>query len=108
MSSPIDVNRRLPQPLEWLFRDRETGGVTIAQLPNRPLTAFLALTVVRWVFRPQGSPGDVLRLTTGLALVWWAGDELVRGANPWRRILGATVVAFTVVGLIGLARRRIG
>jgi hypothetical protein len=29
--------------------------------------------------------------------VWWAVDEIVRGVNPWRRILGAVVLAFVVV-----------
>ncbi len=31
-------------------------------------------------------------------LIWWAGDELLRGVNPWRRCLGAAV-------LIGLGVR---
>ena len=33
-----------------------------------------------------------------LFLTWWAGDELLRGVNPFRRCLGAAV-------LIGLAAR---
>jgi len=26
-------------------------------------------------------------------LVWWAIDELFRGVNPWRRLLGGAVLA---------------
>jgi hypothetical protein len=32
------------------------------------------------------------------ALVLWAGDEVVRGVNPWRRILGGSVLAFMAYG----------
>lgn len=33
---------RLPEPLEWLFRDRRTGRFTVAQAPNLPLVVFAA------------------------------------------------------------------
>ena len=33
------------------------------------------------------------------ALAFWAGDELVRGVNPFRRMLGAVVLVWIVVGL---------
>jgi hypothetical protein len=27
------------------------------------------------------------RFIAAVALVWWAGDEIVRSVNPWRRVL---------------------
>jgi hypothetical protein len=34
----------------------------------------------------------------GVALAVWAVDEIVRGVNPWRRILGAAVLAVSAAG----------
>jgi len=83
--------------IDWLFRNRQTGRITIGQVPNAPLIVFLVATGVRWLFHPTGTVGAVVSVTATLGLVVWAGDELLRGVNPWRRILGGTVLASTVV-----------
>ena len=54
---------------------------------------------MRWIFRPAGSVGTVVDVVATVALVAWAGDEVVRGVNPWRRMLGGGVLAVTVVGV---------
>jgi hypothetical protein len=87
--------RALPQPFEWLLRDRRTGGLTIAQVPNVPLWVFLGAVLVRAVADPTGGLGTAVDTIAGVALAAWAVDEIVRGVNPWRRILGA--------GVLGLA-----
>jgi predicted neutral ceramidase superfamily lipid hydrolase len=84
----------------WLFRNRRTGDRTIAQLPNAPLIVFLLATAVRWVFHPSGTAGSIVNVVATAALITWAGDELVRGVNPWRRILGGAVLAFTIAGVV--------
>jgi len=33
------------------------------------------------------------RFIAAVALVWWAGDEIVRSVNPWCRVLGTVVLA---------------
>ena len=33
-------------------------------------------------------------------LVVWSGDEIVRGVNPWRRLLGGGVLAASLVGVL--------
>jgi hypothetical protein len=86
--------------IDWLFRDRRTGRITIAQVPNAPLIVFLVATGVRWVVHPSGTGGTVVRVTGAVALVVWAGDEVLRGVNPWRRLLGGVVLAVTVVGIL--------
>jgi hypothetical protein len=85
--------------VNWLFRNRETGEITIAQAPNPPLWVFLAATIVRAIFRPEGTVGTVLRIVGTGALAWWAVDEIARGVNPFRRILGGVVLAGIVAGL---------
>jgi hypothetical protein len=88
-------------PLEWLFRNRKTGRITIAQFPNAPLWLFLLAASLRWLFHPTGWSGTALRVLATAGLVWWAIDELVRGVNPWRRLLGGAVLAGQVVRFLG-------
>jgi hypothetical protein len=73
--------------------------MTVAQWPNVPLWVFIVLTVALHVFDPKGGTEHVLRLLADVALLVWALDELVRGVNPFRRILGLVVIAGTIVSL---------
>ena len=86
--------------IDWLFRDRNTGKLVIGQFPNVPLWIFFVGTVLRLLFDPGGTPGDVLRVVTTAALVWWAVDEVARGVNPWRRFLGGVVLLGQVLALL--------
>ncbi len=78
---------------DWFFRNRHTGRITIAQFPNVPLALFLAAMAVDRLVEPAGTPGTAVRLLAAAALLWWALDEVIRGVNPWRRLLGAGVLA---------------
>lgn len=86
--------------VDWLFRDRTTGRVVVAQWPNVSLGIFLVASVARRVLDPAGTARTVLVVVAVGALLWWAGDEIVRGVNPWRRLLGAVVGGATLVGLV--------
>jgi len=86
--------------IDWLFRNRRTGERTIAQFPNVPLSVFLVAVVVRWVAHPSGTAGTVVDVVAAVALITWAVDEVVRGVNPWRRMLGGGVLAYAVVGTL--------
>lgn len=85
---------------DWFFRSRETGKITLAQFPNPPAWIFLGASVVQRVADLRGAPRGVLRAIAVAAAVWWAGDELIRGVNPFRRLLGATVLGITIWGLV--------
>lgn len=98
MSENVTSSR--PAWVNWMFADRETGRLVIAQFPNAPLWIFLGVVLVRFVASPTGAWGIALGLIADLALLWWAGDELIRGVNPWRRILGTVVAVFVVSNLI--------
>lgn len=86
--------------IDWLFRDRRTGGITIAQFPNPPLIVFLVAAAVRLVADPSGTVGDVVWVVGFVALLVWALDEIVRGVNPWRRILGTVVLVGQLVAAV--------
>jgi hypothetical protein len=86
--------------VDWLFRSRVTGRITVAQLPNATLLVWLAATVLQWIWDPRVAGHDVLRWVSTAALVVWAGDEVLRGVNPFRRMLGAGVLIWTAVSLL--------
>ena len=85
---------------DWVFRDRETGRVVIAQLPNAPLAIFIVAALVRALLHPAGTVGTVVSVVASLALLWWSVDEIVRGVNPFRRFLGAAVLAIMTASFL--------
>jgi hypothetical protein len=84
----------------WLLRNRRTGGITVVQWPNVPLGAFLTAEVALRFVRSGGDAAGVLRVVAVVALLGWAADEVARGVNPFRRMLGAAVALATIVGLV--------
>lgn len=85
--------------MDWLFRNRETGAITIGQFPNWPLFVFAGAAALAWLLPADGRPALAAWVVSRLALAWWAADEILRGVNPWRRILGASVLASLLYGL---------
>ncbi len=88
---------RTKRIIDWLFLDRTTGRITIVQFPNLPLGIFLIASAVRWFASPDGTAGTVVSAVATGGLLWWAIDEVVRGVNPFRRALGASIFVLTVV-----------
>ena len=78
--------------VDWFERDRHTGRIVIAQWPNIWLWIFAAAAVVELIVSPAGAAGIAVRLVETAFLMIWAGDEVLRGVNPWRRCLGAAVL----------------
>lgn len=86
--------------INWLFRNRETGHLTVAQFPNLALWIFIMAALVRAVFSPAGDVGTAIDVIAMAALAWWAIDELIRGVNPWRRFLGAGMLGYLAYSLV--------
>jgi hypothetical protein len=87
--------------VDWMLRDRRTGRIVIAQWPNTALAVWLGATVVGAVFDPGGGWGTAVRVVGTTALGWWAVDEVLRGVNPWRRLLGTVVFTGLAWSLVG-------
>jgi hypothetical protein len=86
--------------LSWWIRDRH-GDVALVQRPNPALVVWLTCTVLRWSDL-LGDRRDLVVCRAGQgALVVWGLDELVRGASPARRVLGAVVLVVTTARLLG-------
>lgn len=99
---PTEGHGPLRSAVDWLFRDRETGGITIAQVPNLPLWIFLGTVVGRWLVPEDSGVFTALRVVALASLGWWALDEVVRGVNPWRRILGLVGCLVVISGAVAL------
>lgn len=84
-----------------MFRSRTDGRIVIGQRPNVSLWIFIVSRVVGAFLDAGTRPAAVARVVATWAIVWWAVDELVRGVNPWRRLLGSTVLAVQIVALLG-------
>jgi hypothetical protein len=102
-TQPRETNEHrgpVKRALDWLFRDRETGKIVIFQWPNVPLWIFIVASVAKRFLHPHGTLGTALTVVVVASLLWWAGDEVLRGVNPFRRILGGVVIVLTVAGLL--------
>ncbi len=83
--------------LHWFFTDPETGKLVIAEKPNPPLIGFMAAKAVQIV--APGAISTIAAWISAALLAYWAIDEIVRGSSPWRRTLGATVLAWQALNL---------
>jgi len=97
-----DADRRTARfpSLQWWIRDRD-GQVVLAQAPNAAITVWLASVVIGWTGVLDDHRDAILGRVGQGALVAWSLDELLRGASPARRLLGAVVLAVMVVRLFG-------
>lgn len=80
------------------MRDKN-GEMTIAQWPNPALAVWLVTVVVGWTEVVGAAASATLASVGRGALIVWALDELIRGASPFRRLLGAMVLVMQLVGL---------
>jgi hypothetical protein len=87
--------------LDWMFRSRETGRITIGQAANLEQRVFSGATLVG-VLLPPSKLRTGVGVVAVLALLVWAADEIARGVNPFRRIMGGVALG----GLAWLAFRR--
>lgn len=69
----------------------------LGQRPNTAILVFVGATLSRWLLVDTGvwtTPDTALRVVAALTLAWWGADELARGVNPFRRLLGLGVLAY--------------
>jgi len=87
-----------PTLFEWLFTDRTTGEIVIAQYPNPPLWLFYGFTAAgaaTYLVKPVSLP---LVLAGAGSLAWWGALEITQGVNPARRLFGVGAIA-TAAGI---------
>lgn len=96
--------RQYARPSWWLADRRfDDGRWTVAQWPNPAIGVFAVALVLRWLgLAVVGvtEATEVLELAGRGALIVWGLDELARGVNPFRRVLGAGVLAWQLAALV--------
>jgi hypothetical protein len=85
--------------IDWTFVNRRTGGITVAQWPNVPLSIFIVATLVLRLLHPSGGAHTAARVVADASILLWALDEVGRGVNPFRRMLGVVVACAVIAGL---------
>jgi hypothetical protein len=98
--TPEPPDGAVARSIRWLFGNRRTGRITIAQWPNVALSVFIVAEVSLRFVRSPNHIEPVLRAIAAAALVVWSADEIVRGVNPFRRLLGAAVLLATIADLV--------
>ena len=84
-------------PVRWLLENRQTGRLTVAQLPNPPLWVWLGCTAARRLTDTADTAFDVVGT---VALGTWAVLEVGSGVNPFRRLLGAGALTALVLRFV--------
>lgn len=84
----------------WWFENRETGAITIAQFPNWPIWCIGACWLARLALTDGSTAHDIAGWAIRALWLFWGTDELVRGVNPWRRLLGATVIVWQATAIV--------
>lgn len=97
-SATIDPVSARVGSASWWFRD-SGGRLTLWQWPNPALWVWLVTVVLGWVDLSDAHAASVDGVRRGALLVW-ALDEVVRGASPFRRALGAVVLVAQLVALV--------
>jgi hypothetical protein len=96
---PAPSPRGGPASLRWWVTDRH-GQVVLGQFPNPALAVWLVAALIGWTGMLDGASADTAQdIGTGALLVWGL-DEVVRGASPFRRLLGVAVLVLAVIGLV--------
>ena len=68
--------------LDWMFRSRKTGRITLAELLNWQFAVWLLASAVMWLGHPGAGYAPSWLVLASAALALRAGDEVLRGVHP--------------------------
>lgn len=85
--------------LNRFIRNPRTDRIALVQWPNAALAVWLLTGVIGLLGLFSSRAGEIRWIGVG-ALIAWAADELIRGASPFRRLLGLVVLGWEVCQLV--------
>ena len=97
-STPIEPLSDRLSSASWWFRSPD-GRLTLWQFPNPALCVWLVTLVLGWLELSAAHAAAVAGIRQGALLVW-SLDEVIRGDSPFRRTLGAVILAFQIATLV--------
>ena len=101
MNQPSPSTPRSPGSARWWFENRTSGEITVAQFPNWPLWGIAGAWIIDTLAETGSTLDDTMSWVQVALWAYWGGDELLRGVNPWRRLLGIGVLAWLAWSLLG-------
>ena len=78
----------------------------IFQFPNPPLVATMAAAAIARM--TQGKASRTAMQLSRLGLLWWSVEEIISGANWFRRLLGSAAGAYSLAALKHARTARVG
>lgn len=78
------------------FWEDKNGNAIVWQPPNKWLSLWFITMVLGW-FLPRGLVEQAIGLISLVALIIWAGLELTKGVNYFRRLIGLLVLLVIIV-----------
>ncbi|HET6563112.1 MAG TPA: hypothetical protein VFG72_14660 [Marmoricola sp.] len=93
-----DVCAHVRRSGSWWFGSSD-GRLILWQFPNPALCVWIGALVLGWFDLSDDHATAVGGVRRGALLVW-ALDEVVRGATPFRRLLGAVILAAQLSSLL--------
>jgi hypothetical protein len=97
-STTIDPISAHPSRASWWFRS-SNGRLTLWLWPNPALSVWM-VTLVLGRFDLSAAHASAVDGIRHGALLVWALDEVVRGTSPFRRTLGAVILAAQLASLV--------
>ena len=97
MTSTINPVSARARSGSWWFRSPD-GRLVLWQFPNPALWVWIVAVVLGW-FPLSATDATTIDGVRHGALIVWGLDEVVRGASPFRRVLGAVVLVAQLVSL---------
>lgn len=93
------MNQNITNIWENMWYDKR-GRVVIWQTPNIALIGWAVFTILSLFI--NGKTADIFQWLGIGSLLIWAGLEIFRGANYFRRLLGVAVLILDVLSIVKL------
>lgn len=94
----------MPVDVPALWRRSQRGWPArypLVQFPNAPLLVAIAASSASRA--ASGDAADVLQAVSRVGIAIWSYEELVRGDNLVRRLMGAAGLVYVAVAISGVA-----
>lgn len=94
----------MPTDVRAVWRRAQRGWPArypLVQFPNAPLLVAIGASLAS---RPaSGDAAELLQAVSRIGIAIWAYEELVRGDNAFRRVLGVAGLVYVAVAISGVA-----
>lgn len=95
----MEYSKIMHAPFYKRFFQDKNGKIVIMQSPNMPISTWAVATIAAKLFA-RGTPHAFFDIVAFGALFTWAWLEIFQGSSPFRRVLGALIMAASLYSRI--------